>query len=281
MTAQNRLFLNRSPEILRACEILGEFLAEKVTKQDQWLLEQNCFADEILDLSVDFRIKTPDKLFAYKIIEPNISSPRLATISFSSGKTDCYLHFLFLSQIFEARNQEGLFSLSDAEVKLVRQQKFDVSVFEGEKFLGSLFYIDILKEELIILRRLLSSGQLYHGERVTTVLKQALIAPDSGELSSKGEYENFKEVKSKRKFVGKIVEEAKALNKSIQGNYERSKHWVDWQGRQTPYVENAQSMPKYYVCKVCLKLTNDWVSCDNDSMACICKGCQLNIHQET
>ena len=285
---------HESPAILEARSLLYRWLDAKYPGQ---VTVEKAFAEYELPRLLDCYVEPGNqRKFGYWILESGLRSREPFTLG--AHILDISLNWLFLSTMlrFTSDREAQLLNLTPTEREFAYASEYNLIYSSYDRALN---YLNAGEQTLITFRGLhcIHSPQEYAFQvRLDDRLEQMLISRKTGEFVYRGEFEKLQAYRERQR---KIAEEAR---KQREKEEQRRRQFAAWQKRlgeqpiqpgDAPGVwppargpepgtqESLDYLHARYRCKVCGKVTHDWIELELSSQTCICSRECLRKLQKT
>ena len=234
-----------------------------------------------IDCWVDLQVRS----VAYWIIENRLSPDVRQSLKAGLDQSGAQVVIIFLADMLheEPMSLERVY-LTTTEREFMAATSFDPTYRSRSSEAGtSLYYLDLQGGELVAFRnlRLFHRPQLFEGRRLAEPLARLTVDHNSGHFIFPGEAERVRRWKAGQEAFQQRQQEASAAlaffsrHARQQAPAGESLASAPSSMPSEPAVspESPQPFTRQATCRVCGKLTQDWLTYFGKSGECICRAC--------
>jgi hypothetical protein len=271
---ENCPYERESPTLLKMRAVLYTWLVGKFG-EDNVTIEKRLDSPKLCR-PVDCWVKSGDQTFPYWLIDRRL--PPAEREDLKAGFADINATVIWVFAIDLLRVDEfspkNRLHLTTTERAFTRQSSLDQAwQTHLERLGGSLHYLDADTEALTTYRNLtvVHKPQLYAGTWLQDSLAEVLVSTSSGEFVHPGEIEQ----------LTKRQGELERWEREAEARLQRAKEFLRRASqREMPSSLTEEAKPgatsfvREGTCRICGRLTSDWVTYFGDTKECICRNCQ-------
>jgi hypothetical protein len=276
-----------SPELLDARAVLYEWLVSKFG--DKAVIEKT-IAGTHFERPIDCWIERGSASIAYWIIDKATVPDDRETIRSGLGRLKVAVNWLFaISMLREDEDRPECVHLTTTERQFMQQTVYD-PVVSSDPDGKSLHYLDADSRTLTTFRglHLVHAPQLFHGHKLSHIVAEILVAPETGEFVHTGEHERLQEYRQQQAELEKQLRQAQEAQAKRGPSWRQSvaerpstlpaapPRWMALLENKPEPGNQAGTTPVYQaeaVCEFCGKKTTDWWYFDPKTGLCKCRTC--------